>query len=144
MKYKRTGGFTLVEVLLATAVLVVTFLVVLTIGLSGRQKTLLNTETDKLKAALEFARQQSLAAYKGEEYAIELLPPNNFRLLPDGQVKELKVTMVEPDEAEILTFQKITGYTGVGKTITLEAGSSKTIITISSLGIITRSELQPQ
>lgn len=134
---QNSSGFMLVELIIRVILLVVTIGVVLSIGLFGRSSNLLNAEVLRLKNALEFSRQQSIAAYKGETYGIRLDPPNQFTLLPSNTTKDLRVTITSPSTPRTIFFNKITGYPGQHTIIELESGPFIATIEINSLGIIT-------
>lgn len=133
----RQRGFTIIELLIAAFILALTFGLVVTMAVTGRSKSLLENETTKLTTAIEYTRQQSLAAYQGQEYSIVIKPDNTFTILPENTTKKLRVNVLDPGVPTQITFHKITGLTDSEHQITLGSGNLETTITISPQGQIT-------
>lgn len=139
MSQKNNLGFTLIELLVAISILAVTLTVTLSYIFIVRQKAILVYETDKLISAFEYARQQSIIAYRGNQYAIRLDPTNHsFTILPENKTSRLKssVRISHPSDPTTYTFATLTGKPNSTKPITLHSGGLKVEISISPEGFI--------
>jgi prepilin-type N-terminal cleavage/methylation domain-containing protein len=137
---QKSSGFTLIELLTAAAILAITLVTILSIFFSTRKKYSLIYQTDKLVSSLEYAHQQSVAAYKGNSFSIQLDPPDSYTILPDHKTHPLssQVIISTPPDQTTIEFEKVTGRLPDDYTITLQSGNLETNITISLEGIITK------
>jgi len=139
--FSRQQGFTLFEILTAFTVMAITFLIIATMAFTGKQQTVLIAESEKLKTAIEYARQQSLAAYRGQEYSIQITPPHEFNIMPENNPRTIKAQITQPQLQQEIIFEKITGRTDKTYLFTLEYGNLHTTIEITPEGTITKSDI---
>lgn len=133
-------GFTLIEILTALAVLVITLTTTLTFIFAVHEKSTLSYHTDALIKTANYARQQSIRAYQGQTYQLQLTPPHSYSILPENKLSYLPSSIfLDLDEPLIITFSKVTGHPDHEYSFNLRTNSLFTTIFFNSLGIISSS-----
>lgn len=146
MTVQKQAGFTMIELLVSIVVLGVTLAITTSFILGVREKAVLQRDTDIVINSLEFARQQSIAAYNGESYSLIIQPPNVVSVQPGNVAKKLhKSIQIEtvPDVSKV-DFQKLTGNIPQAQTIFLRIGTLESKITIQSNGLIDQDPIKQQ
>lgn len=136
---ESTKGVTLFEILLVTALLALFLLLPLPYLRGTREKTALETERNKFASTLEYARQQSIAAYKGHAYSVEIDQPNNrYTLQPTGRTYKLpeKMSFSQPVGITTIEFAKLTGKTIPAVNIVIQFHDFECKIDVSSEGLM--------
>lgn len=141
---RYSPGITLVEILIAITLLGLTVLISFSFVFSLRGKAILDADAEKLVAALEYARQQSIAAYQGNAYTVEFYPPSSFMIQPENTRRNFNklVHYHTPLPQPSVTFNKLTGKPNLPIDIELESGDLYSVISISSQGLISKSAIE--
>ena len=125
------------------AMAVMSFTIVVTLGFIflSRQKAVLSADRDQLAGALEYTRQQSIAAYRGYQYGINFdSVTGEYTITPENTKKSLrKGVRFNSLSANQITFAKLTGRPDQPFELTLTSGGFNTTITIDAQGTLSKS-----
>jgi len=145
MSLNRRSGFTLIEVMLAVFFTVI--LITLFSGITQNllKKTFLQTEFDRVSRTLIKAREQSIAVYQGQAYAVtfDITPDINTFTMTGSQPQKLSrgVRFKNIVGDSHVLFSPLTGFPTTPTTITLALGDLEADINISSAGFISTSPI---
>jgi prepilin-type N-terminal cleavage/methylation domain-containing protein len=140
MRKSARKGISLLEVLLATAILAILTGLATPYLLGTKEKILLETEQEKIANVLREGRQKAIAAYEGYGYQIRFNPPREVILQPetDHQLiavnQQVEITIANPEE---INFARLTGQPDSSFNLTLESRRFRCQVNLSPEGIIT-------
>lgn len=134
-------GFTLIESILVMSLLGLLFGLATPYLFGTKEKTSLETETEKLVNQLKMIQQDAIAAREGQTYSLLLLPNSNQYRLAAGTEQEktfsLQYDLVSPAGETALVFSQLTGQPNQNLQISLESKRFRTTISLSLEGLIT-------
>lgn len=118
------AGFSLIELLLVTALIGLIATMSTTYLLGAKEKSLLQSQADLLLKDLKISQQNAVAAYKGQDYTVSFDVQNNtYTLQPEIEpvVKRLlEGVAFEYASPDRITFQMLTGEPEAGLNLSLE------------------------
>lgn len=143
----KTQGFSLIEILVVITLFALTLVASVTYLLPLRDKASLQQEMDKLTTALEFARQQSIAVYRGFEYGVSINPGSNQAyVIPTNTsvgLKELTIIELEPASANPdIVFAKISGRVESDYQIKVSYKQLEGKILLNQTGLVTQEPIK--
>ncbi len=134
-------GFTLIESIPVMSLLGLLFGLATPYLFGTKEKTDLETETEKLVNQLKMIQQDAIAAREGQTYSLLLLPDSNQYRLATGTEQEktfsLQYDLVSPARETALVFSQLTGQPNQNLQISLESKRFRTTISLSLEGLIT-------
>lgn len=136
-------GLTLVEMVVTIALMAILVALTTPYLLGSREKALLNSEVDKFTSTLEFAKQQSIAAFHGQTYSVLIEPESKYTLLPDNKIYIMdNVNFSQPTTPLTISFDILTGKPNLASDFILTSARFYTIVSINDEGLITSSEVK--
>jgi len=150
MKSKRGSNraFTMAEVLISIAIIVILIAMGLYAFISAKKQANISTTADTIAAKLEEAKANSFQGKNGTTYGLKVSsttfttftgssysssdPSNPVYAIPSGVT--LNTTLPYPNY--YVYFNRLTGAPNISGSITISGTGSSTIITIGSLGDI--------
>jgi Tfp pilus assembly protein PilV len=108
-KPANQSGLTLVELMLAVLFLAITMVITSSFILSVRSKSILEYDADQFVNLLSYTRSQSITAYRGYAYSLNITTPNQLVVTPEGTKRKLASTTII-NGPDTITFAKLTGY----------------------------------
>lgn len=137
-KCNSTVGFSLIEILVAAAIMGITILATLIMIFGSRNSAILRSERDKIVRDLEYSRLQSKAAYKGQGFSIEFATPETYTIQPEHTTRIIKndTHIISPALPLTITFSKITGRPDQALTLILQKNNLQVTISVSNEGIV--------
>jgi len=153
MNLRNKKGFTLVELLVATAIMVVMISIGVVTFVSSKNASSLNSYTDGIISSLEQARGNALSGKEGSSYGIKFTTNTLTHTLFTGSTYSSSATTNVVTQigtgytlttnltgsSNTIVFSRLTGVPSATGTITLlqQATSKSKIITIGTQGNIT-------
>lgn len=140
-RFFTARAFSLLELLLALAILATAFAATTPYLFGTREKASLINDRDKLIKTLEFAQQQSISAHEGYAYSVGIVPPKTYIYQPDNIFHTLSksINITQPLVLTHIEFAKLTGKPYSPLQITLTSKRFETSIIINMEGTITTS-----
>jgi len=139
------SGFTLIEFALIAAVLGIFLGLATPYLLGSKEKTILETEREKIVNNLKISQQEAIAAAKGWDYKIRFDPPQSYMINPERENRIFnlhpKVQIISVNPTEII-FTRLSGRPNSPLELTLSSDHFSCRILVSSSGVFTVTELQ--
>jgi prepilin-type N-terminal cleavage/methylation domain-containing protein len=139
-RYLKTSGFTLVEITVVMAILVILFGLATPYLLGTKEKFILESERERIINSLKDAQQKAIVAYQGFDYQIAFHPPQSYTRLPEDHTfilnNKIKIENAVP---LTITFGRLTGNPDAPLSLTLVSPKYQCLIKVSSEGVITGS-----
>lgn len=130
-------GLTLIELLVAMAVMAVTLLAVVGSFTMVLSKSWLRSSGMELAASLEYAKSRSIAVYEGQTYQLRFVSDREYQVLPDGPTRSLRPGVRLVSSPPTLTFAKRSGIPDQATIYSLTAVGLVVDVIVSETGVIT-------
>lgn len=153
-KRERSGGFTLVELLLVIAIGAILFTFATPFGLNLYRSQIIDDVQDNIIQTLGQARHFAVLQKNDSTFGVHFDPENNDYTLfqgvdydnRDGSQDEVFsiIDDIIIDPAGDIIFAKLTGAVGTSTTISLSYGSTTRGILIEENGLISKTDAVPQ
>ena len=140
----RKKGFTLIEYLIVIAIISLVVVFSLPQLFGTREKAELSKEVDGFVAALVYARQQSIAAFEGHSYSVEINPPKNYTILPENRQYDTPkgIDFTQPPIPTTVSFDKLTGKTNGQADFVISSQHFEISISVSREGVVSHTAAQ--